>query len=225
MTKIQNVFGYEIRNDTKLRNCFSYIRKFFVFRSSVLFRVSGLGFWVSRAVRGRGFTPLEIGRGRNHRQEKESTPERYSANTLYLLQIARPRSLTGFTIVEMLVVIAIAGMLLSGVLVLFQSSRAKSRDATREQNIKTLQNALALHANSRGRHPIAVTEVVLTGTDSVSTDLKNADAIPQVPFDPLNQGNYQYRYTSADGFTYTLRYYLETNTIQGKSAGENSAGP
>ena len=131
----------------------------------------------------------------------------------------------GFTIVEMLVVIAIAAMLLSGVLVLFQSSRAKSRDATREQHMKTLQNALALHANSRGRYPIAATEIVLTGADSVSTELKNVEAIAQMPLDPLNQGNYQYRYTSADGSVYLLRYDLETNTIQGKSAGVNTAGP
>ena len=131
----------------------------------------------------------------------------------------------GFTIVEMLVVIAIAGMLLSGVLVLFQSSRAKARDATREQHIKTLQNALALYANSLGRYPIAATELVLTGSDSVSVALRSADAIPQMPLDPLNQGNYQYRYTSANGSTYTIRYYLETNNIQGKSAGENTASP
>jgi len=131
----------------------------------------------------------------------------------------------GFTIIEMLVVIAIAGVLLSGALVLFQSARTKSRDVTREQHIKTLQNALALYANDLGVYPVALSEVVLTGSDSVSVTLTAQNSIARVPHDPLEQGNYQYRYQSVDGTTYIIRYWLETNSVFGKSAGQNTAGP
>ncbi|MBI2639794.1 MAG: type II secretion system protein [Candidatus Sungbacteria bacterium] len=132
---------------------------------------------------------------------------------------------SGFTIIELLTVVAIAGMLLSGALVLFQSTRAKSRDATREQHIKTLQNAFALYANNRGIYPTAASEVVLSGSDAVSLALTGENAIAQTPHDPLDQGNYQYRYRSADGTTYIIRYWLETDSVSGKSAGENTASP
>lgn len=129
----------------------------------------------------------------------------------------------GFTIIELLVVLAIAAMLLAGVMVLFQGARAKARDATREQDSKTLQNALTLYVTNLHAYPIY--DGYLTGSDVVSVALKNSDSIPQMPRDPLNQGNYRYYYTSADGSTYTLKYYLETDTIPGKSAGLNQAGP
>lgn len=129
----------------------------------------------------------------------------------------------GFTIIELLVVLAIAALLLSGVLVLFQGARAKGRDATREQDIKTIQNALAIYATQAGRYPAY--DGFLTGSDVVSTTLVQTDALPQMPRDPLNQGNYRYAYTSADGSTYIVKYYLETDSIPGKSAGLNQASP
>lgn len=127
--------------------------------------------------------------------------------------------------IEMLVVLAIASVLLSGTLVLLQGARAKARDATREQHIKTLQSALSLYANNTGRYPLSDSETVLTGSDAVSVALITSDSIPQIPRDPLNQGNYQYSYISADSTTYTLFYYLETDSVPGKPAGENSASP
>lgn len=133
------------------------------------------------------------------------------------------RKRRGFTLIEMLVVVAVAAMILSGVLVSLQQSRAKARDATREQHIKTLQNALALHANLMGSYPVY--DGLLTGSDTASTQLKSSDSLPQMPLDPLNSGTYRYSYASSDGSTYTLTYYLETNTIPGKSAGANTAGP
>ncbi|MDO8500177.1 MAG: type II secretion system protein [bacterium] len=129
----------------------------------------------------------------------------------------------GFTLIEMLVVIAIAGVLLAGVLVLFQGARTKGRDATREENIKTIQNALSLYVTNRGIYPVY--DGYLTGSDSVSTLLKNDDALPAMPLDPLDSGSFRYQYISVNGATYLIKYYLETNTIVGKSAGLNQASP
>ena len=129
----------------------------------------------------------------------------------------------GFTIIEMLVVVAIAGMLLSGVFVLFQGARAKGRDAVREQDIKTLQNALSLYVTNFRSYPVY--DGYLTGDDAVSVALKNSDSLPQMLRDSLNSGNYRYSYTSADGSTYILKYYLETNSVPGKAAGLNQVSP
>ena len=130
---------------------------------------------------------------------------------------------SGFTLMEMLVVVALIAMLLSGVLVLVQGAQAKARDTNREQHIKTIQNALALYASLKGRYPVY--DGFLTGLDPVSAELKNTDSLPQMPLDPLNRALYRYSYTSPDGATYSVKYYLETGTIPGKNSGLNTVIP
>lgn len=129
----------------------------------------------------------------------------------------------GFTIVELLVVIAIISLLSWLAFVQFQSARARARDAEREQEIKTLQNALAVYVVNNLNHPVY--SGGLTGSDTASAALIDEGAIPQIPSDPLNTGNFIYSYESADGSTYTLTYYLETDSIPGKAAGMQTAGP
>ncbi|MBI2640467.1 MAG: type II secretion system protein GspG [Candidatus Sungbacteria bacterium] len=141
--------------------------------------------------------------------------------TNYKLQITNRA--VGFTIVELLVVMAIIVLLGSLILVQVSSSRARSRDAERESEIKTLQNALAIYAVNNRTYPIY--SGPLSGADQASVALVNDGALNQVPVDPFNSGNYQYAYDSADGSTYTLTYYLETNSISGKSAGVHTATP
>lgn len=56
----------------------------------------------------------------------------------------------GFTLVELLVVVAIIGILLSIVIVNVTSSRQKARDARRKADLRSIQTALELYANSHG---------------------------------------------------------------------------
>lgn len=130
----------------------------------------------------------------------------------------------GFTLIELLVVIAIIGLIGSMIFTQLNQARAKARDAQRERDIKTLQEALALYANNSRAYPLG-DNVVLIGTDAISQELMNKDTVTRVPKDPLNTGDYQYKYNSADGSTYLLTYYLETNTILGKNIGAQTAGP
>lgn len=142
-------------------------------------------------------------------------------------QIKKGGGEKGFSIVEMLVVIAIIGFIGSLIFVQLQSSRQRARDAEREQEIKSLQNALAIYATNAGKYPPSNTALLpyaataLTGSDPISADLRNSDALTQIPLDPLNSGNFVYKYQSTDGSTYTLTYYLETDTILGKPSANN----
>lgn len=131
----------------------------------------------------------------------------------------------GFTLVEMIVVVAIFGVVGSLIFVQISSTKARSRDAQREQAMKTLQNALALYANNLAHYPITASNVTLNSTDVISTKLKNENALPQGVKDPLNADSFQYVYKATNGTTYEIQYYLETNTILGKSAGEQSVKP
>lgn len=134
-----------------------------------------------------------------------------------------PSSRRGFSIVELLVVMSVIVLLGSMILVQVTSSRARARDAERESEVKTLQNALAIFIVNNKLYPIY--SGPLTGTDAGSTALVNDGALQQMPLDPSNSGNYRYVYDSTDGSTYTITYYLETNSVSGKPAGAHTASP
>lgn len=132
----------------------------------------------------------------------------------------------GFTIIELLVVVAIIALIASTVFVLLSQARAKGRDAVREQGIKTLQSALESFYTNARRYPICDPGGYFDGScASVETELINAEAVAAVPRDPLHQGNYRYFYESVDGVDYIISYYLETGGIPGKSVGLNQATP
>lgn len=140
----------------------------------------------------------------------------------------------GFTIIELLVVLAIIAMLSSFIFVMLKGAQAKNRDARREEDIKQVQNALGLYAVNAHRFPVCATQAVINGaTDCLSQVLVASGAISGLPTDPLGRasgacgepGSFVYCYQSPDGFSYTLRYALETDTIPGKSAGWQSVSP
>lgn len=126
---------------------------------------------------------------------------------------------------ELLVVTAIISLIGSAIFVQVEQARSKARDAQRERDVKTLQGALAIYVVNNRTYPVSDPPVALIGSDSVSQELLNKDALPKIPADPFNYSNYRYIYASVDGSTYLITYYLETNTITGKPAGEHTAAP
>ena len=146
----------------------------------------------------------------------------------------------GFTIVEVLVVLAVASMIASFVMVSIRESRMKSRDTNREQNIKQIQNALALYAASVGGNFPQCGSEVLIGSPAADTCFNNPlhDYFQAgVPIDPLlgitgtcgGANSYGYCYIAPDltnNRAYGLRYALEGSSISHKSAGwQTPVGP
>lgn len=124
----------------------------------------------------------------------------------------------GFTVLELLVSVAIIAMLAAITMAVIATTREKSRDAKRMSALHQLQNALNIYYTQAGRFPIANPAVALSGTDAVSTELVNQDAIKAAPVDPAYPV-YSYQYQSVNGTTFTISFCLETNTIKGYTQG------
>lgn len=134
----------------------------------------------------------------------------------------------GFTLVELLVVVAIIGLLTGMVVISIQQVKAKARDAQRVSDINSLATALALYHNDFNRYPAHtgyIENPVEPGNPLYDGLVGSARAISALPVDPLNTGDYRYYYDSPDGADYYLEYYLETNSVSGKSKGRNYSIP
>jgi len=127
----------------------------------------------------------------------------------------------GFTLIELLVVIAIIAILSSVVLSSLNSARAKSRDATRKQNIAQLVRATSLYYNQNGDIPGATNDCVAV-TNAPFQAFLIPTYIKQIQSDPTKStldtsGNYVYQ-NQADG-TGKYRYCA---SMENTSAGNTS---
>lgn len=127
----------------------------------------------------------------------------------------------GFTLIELLVVVAIIGTLMSLIAVSYLDMRAKSRDARRVNDIKSLRDALALYQIQHTAYPPSPSETAIDGgaADIVSRELITEKILPGLIKDPTSPDS-DYTYQSLnDGASYIIRYCLETNSVLGKSSG------
>jgi prepilin-type N-terminal cleavage/methylation domain-containing protein len=96
-----------------------------------------------------------------------------------MLQSIRKTTQAGFTIIELLIVIAIIGILAGLVLNNFQGAQAKARDEQRKADINNLHGKLEEYYNDNGGYPDGnFTSTTLAGIDSSSlTDVEGATIV------------------------------------------------
>ena len=123
----------------------------------------------------------------------------------------RKQSQAGFTLLEMLVVISIIGILISMLLVNFQSSRERARDAARKADMRQIKSALRLYYNDFQQYPAndGSNRILGCGTGTGactwggSFEANGTQYMNYLPIDPVNNGTYVFRYAqtdSGDGF-------------------------
>jgi prepilin-type N-terminal cleavage/methylation domain-containing protein len=139
---------------------------------------------------------------------------------MQILQTNTASKHTGFTLVELLVTIAIIGVLTSVVLGSFHDAHVRARDALREEHMHSIANALEMYYLEYGCVPTtsATTCGPAAGTysqrDAGGWDyssqggefmgfLKTAGFISQVPVDPVNNMTSDMNPI----YTYAFRYY------------------
>lgn len=125
----------------------------------------------------------------------------------------------GFTMIELLVSLAIIAVLFTAVMVLVGGFKEKSRDSRRMSDVREINKALTLYANSNGGFPISSSQIVITGEDIVSNALETAGFITAVPSDPIHPTNSYAYQTDIKGNSFIISFCLETDTIPNYSQG------
>ena len=112
----------------------------------------------------------------------------------------------GFTLIEILIVVAIIGILASVVVVGLGPAQRKGRDSRRLSDLRSVQNALELYYGKIGHYP---DQADVTSWDTLVTKLTTADiGTKQIPNDPATGKSYAYA-TDEDGTGYVLAAVLE----------------
>jgi type II secretion system protein G len=107
--------------------------------------------------------------------------------------VPTPSTERGFTLVELLVVVAIIGLLSSVVLASVNSMRMKSRDAQRISEIKEVQKALEFYYDDHGHYPPGPSHAVCSATARLQV-LVDEGYLVSVPRDPLGGASEPYCY-------------------------------
>jgi len=105
----------------------------------------------------------------------------------------------GFTLVELIVVIAILAVLAGIVAPKVQTHIMRSRDARRLADVHQIQTAITAYYSDRGNYPPPVKNGNKGGWDTSADgtfidDLVTFGYLNEVPKDPINDSKYQYRY-------------------------------
>ena len=129
------------------------------------------------------------------------------------------KSIQGFTLIEMLIVIAVISILAGIVLVGITGFQETARDTKRIGDLRGVQNSLELFYTRCGHYPVDGNGCGGTGDGPVSWsvladsmfDVGIITSIDKLPGDPKDPDNNQYAYGS-DGFGYVLRATLENRS-------------
>ena len=109
------------------------------------------------------------------------------------------KTTTGFTIVELLIVVVVIAILAAVSMVAYTGIQGRARDSQRLQDMNTIVKALEMYRVQNGRYPNAVaTQPTATiggyelsaGPDGPTDFLRalvTSNTISQVPVDPINQ--------------------------------------
>jgi len=143
-------------------------------------------------------------------------------------QINNKSALAGFTLIEMLLVIAIIGILATVATLAVSSARAKARDTQRVDAIKTIQTALMSFKIDQGRYPTAEEfasgALIVTSTSGTTTYLAKIPSAPTVIDGTACVGSTFNYMPATDGRTYLLGYCLGSE-LNNLTAGWHCANP
>ena len=125
------------------------------------------------------------------------------------------RSKSGFTIVELLIVIVVIAILAAITIVAYSGIQSRAKDSKRQEDLANVQRALEIYHATNGGYPACTGGTYQPGTATQSCALSTIatalvpSTIGSLPTDPVNSGQKIYRY--GVGWKYTARCTTVTN--------------
>jgi general secretion pathway protein G len=123
------------------------------------------------------------------------------------------QSQSGFTLIEILIVMIIIAFLASLSAGSFQSSQRKSRDARRKADLNSISTALEAYYNDKGEYPNSSVDLKISGCGATACDwgarfydddiTNGATYMEKLPSDPSTGRGFTYAYVS-NGESYQL---------------------
>jgi len=132
----------------------------------------------------------------------------------------------GFTLVELMIVIAIIALLSGIILTSVTGSKAKSRDAARISDVNQIQLALEQYFDRCGQYPLTI----VPQSNQTLSDINNGCAgtgvnlgsfISVIPKDPSDSSNFGYA-TNANGSNPPTDYVIHATLESSNAAQQNS---
>ena len=126
----------------------------------------------------------------------------------------------GFTLVELMIVIAIIGLLATASVLALGGARQHARDAKRISDVQVLRSALEQYWLTNASYPSASSPIVVGDTNATVLTSNGFEATPgtgtlylRTPIGPSNGEFYQYQSTVTTGFA--IRFTTEQNSVYG----------
>lgn len=135
---------------------------------------------------------------------------------------------SGFTVVELLIVIVVLGILATIVSTIYSGAHERARDTTRLNDITAIKESLETYRASKGTYPVAVSGPY-GGWDSSAdpskaflTNLQQSGYMNNVPKDPTNTGPVGGDLTT--GYRYQYSYFSDTSYLASKGCATTRGG-
>ena len=121
-----------------------------------------------------------------------------------------------FTLVELLIVIAIIGLIAAVSIIALGNARSKSRDTKRVTDIKQIQTALGLFFGDTGRYHTVdewnTGSLFSTSSTGTTTYMNRIPVAPGITDGDCDRDRANYSYYSYNGSTYSLSFCLGSVT-------------
>lgn len=130
--------------------------------------------------------------------------------------VKKRRPAAGFTLIEIMVVMAIIGILAVISVGSYRSTQVKARDAQRKSDLKQIKNSLEVYFNDKGEYPSSSAEHELNGCATKTTcawgeawqDENDTIYMIKLPADPKDYLAYYYE---SDGTYFQIYARLEND--------------